>query len=81
MHSAHIPHDLADRDRDAVRAMADRHGSTRTARMIGIDPTTVGKILRGETICRGTAALVRAQLIYLALGPLEQIDVRYRCGR
>jgi len=76
MNSAHVPHWLNDRERDAVRAMVDRRGVTPTARILGIDPTTVTKIIRGATICRGTAALVRAQIIAIAIGPVEGIDVK-----
>ena len=77
----HVPHWVADREREAVAALVLRVGQTRAARVLGVDPTTVRRILRGETICRGTAALVRAQLVELAIGPVDIGAGRMRCER
>ncbi len=73
---------LTERDHDAVCALIRRTGSVaRAARMLGIDPTTCAKIRDGLDVCDGTAALVRARIVDLAMGSVMVGGIRMRCSR
>lgn len=49
-------------DRDALRALVDRHGERRALEALGLSKQTLSRCLAGLGVHRGTAVLVRERL-------------------